>query len=252
MKNESKQWQRLEGKIRNLKQYLQVMDLSLTISNTQANKQKNNGKTIAETLGASLDTHGQLNPPNLQRDITRTFVSARKMLNEQAFVELHCLFSDYLANVITEIAHIDPKKLLGTLGTDDDRSIKFAELVTLGNYNSILNEMASRVFRKLENLRSSKEMLEQLCKITKIEINDQLKDEALLYIDVRHLIIHNDSVADENFKNRNSTGLVPLNKNKICLKYAVTDRAISTIEILCRSIDEALIAKGMLNIRKQK
>lgn len=34
MKVESKSWQRFEGKLRSLKQYLQLMDLSLKISNS--------------------------------------------------------------------------------------------------------------------------------------------------------------------------------------------------------------------------
>ena len=39
MKKESKSWQRFEGKIRSLKQYLQLMDLALSISNSRCNSE---------------------------------------------------------------------------------------------------------------------------------------------------------------------------------------------------------------------
>ena len=85
MKKESKSWQRFEGKIRSLKQYLQLMDLALSISNSRCNSEKGTN-TIADALGASVGSHGQLNIPNKRIDINRTFISARKQLNEQAFV----------------------------------------------------------------------------------------------------------------------------------------------------------------------
>ena len=250
MKKESKSWQRFEGKIRNLKQYLQLMDLSLKNSNTQCNTKKGTG-IISEALGASAGSHRQLNVPNNQRDITRTFISARKQMNEQAFVELHCIFSDYIAHVIAEIASNEPKKLLSILGNDTERSISFAEIVSLGNYDAVIQEMALRVFRILENLRSTKDMMQKLCKIAKISVDNDLLNRALIYIDVRHIIIHRDSVVDNVFKSKDGSGLIPQKNDKLQLKYAVTNKAINTVYELCRTLDNALIAKEILKIRKQ-
>lgn len=111
MKNESKSWQRFEGKIRSLKQNLQLMDLTLKLANTQCTK-GNDSESIASVLGSSVEERRQLNIPNKAVDIRRTFVSARKQMNEQAFIELHCLFSDYIAHIISEIAHTQPQRLL--------------------------------------------------------------------------------------------------------------------------------------------
>lgn len=251
MKQESKSWQRFEGKIRNLKQYLQLMDLALSISNQNCVSNKDVG-TMAEALGASTGTHGQLNIPNKNIDIRRTFVSAREQLNEQAFVELHCIFSDYIAHVIAEMAHNDPKRLLGILGNDTDRSITFADIVRFGNYDSVIEEMAKRVFRILENLRSTSEMMQKLCKITKIVLPDKLLKDSLVYIEVRHLIIHGDSIADDIFQKKDIDGLIPLKGIKLALKYQVTNKAINTIYELCRTLDNALIGNKILSIRRQK
>lgn len=251
MKKESKSWQRFEGKIRSLKQYLQLMDLALSISNSRCNSEKGTN-TIADALGASVGSHGQLNIPNKRIDINRTFISARKQLNEQAFVELHCIFSDYIAHVIAEIAHNEPTRLLSILGNDTERTITFADIVRFGDYDSIINEMAKRVFRILENMRSTTDMMQKLCKITKITIDNNLMKESLIYIEVRHLVIHGDSAVDELFKKNDKNGLIPLKGNKLALRYKVTNKAINTIYELCRKIDNALIEKDILDVRHQK
>lgn len=250
MKSESKSWQRFEGKIRSLKQNLQLVDLSLKLANRQCTH-GDDSKTIASVLGSSTQKRRQLNIPNKTIDINRTFVAARKQMNEQAFIELHCLFSDYIAHVISEIAHTQPQRLLSILGNDAERALSFADIVSLGNYDSVINEMAKRVFRILENLRSTSDMVERLCKITKIKIKEELKNDALIYIEVRHLIIHGDSIADGKFKTRDKNHLIPLQGNKLALRYNVTNRAINSIYELCRSIDNALIEKSIIPIRKQ-
>ena len=98
----SKSYQSFDGKTRSLKQHLQLMDLSLTLANKRCSKNKANGKTITETLKSNLASHPQLNIPNQGIDISRTFATSRKKLNEQAIIELYANFSDYLSSVIRE------------------------------------------------------------------------------------------------------------------------------------------------------
>ncbi len=251
IKQESRSWQRFDGKLRSLKQYLQLMDLALNISNTQCNKTKDTPISIGVALGDKLNNHLQLNSPNSTKEIRRIFVSARRQLNEQAFVELHCILSDYIANVISEIAHTKPNRLLEILGNNDSKTIKFSDIIKLGKYDLVIEEMAKRIFRILENLRSSIEMMKKLIKITGISINQELLDEALIYMEVRHLIIHNESSADDNFIKKDKNMYIPLKKNKLALKYTITNKAIDTIYQLCKKIDEELISKNVIPIRAQ-
>ena len=94
----SKSFQSFDGKIRSLKQHLQLADVVLTNANKVCSKNAGNGKTIADTLSSSLATHAQLNIPNESIDISRTFATSRKKLNEQAIIELYAIFSDYLSS----------------------------------------------------------------------------------------------------------------------------------------------------------
>lgn len=252
MKIESKSWQRFDGKLRNLKQYLQLMDLSLTISNKQCNKFKGEKLRINEILGAKKESHQQLNIPNQSKDINRTFKTARTILHEQAFIELHCLFSDYISNIIAEFSKGDPNRLLNDiLSQEKDRNLKFSELVKLGSYDAVIKAMSQKIYRVLENLRSSTEMMNKLIAFTKIKIDEELIKKALIYIEVRHLIIHNNSLADEQFILRDQKKLIPLKKNKLSLNYDITNRATTTIFELCKKIDEEMINNGFLTIRTQ-
>ena len=83
----TKSFQIFDGKIRSLKQHLQLIDLSLTLACKCCNKEKDNGKNIATTLHAVSGTHLQLNIPNKTTDIKRTFAYSRRKLNEQAIIE---------------------------------------------------------------------------------------------------------------------------------------------------------------------
>lgn len=108
----SKSYQSFSGKIKTLKQHLQLLDLSLTKANSICTNNKNNGKNIAATLQSDLNKHPQLNIPNLPTDIRRTFTTTRRKVNEQAIIELYAYFSDYLLSVIREIENTNPKRIL--------------------------------------------------------------------------------------------------------------------------------------------
>lgn len=74
----TKAFQTFDGKMRSLKQHLQLVDLSLKLAQKCCNTEKDNGKNIATTLKARDGSHLQLNMPNKKADIERTFAFSRK------------------------------------------------------------------------------------------------------------------------------------------------------------------------------
>lgn len=244
----SKSFQSFDGKIRSLKQHLQLLDLSLIQSNTVCLKQKNNGKTIAETLYSNLDKHPQLNIPNLSKDIMRAFVTTRKKVNEQAIVELYAYFSDYLASVIRELENTKPLKILSLVPADKNTHLTYKDIFNLSSYDNILDEIAKRVYRALEDERSMPKLLKRFIKTTKLNIPINLQEDALTYLEVRHLIIHGNSKADSKFHSLNQRGLVKVNSSNqmLSINYQMTSAAIIKVSELCKKIDDELLAKGLL------
>ena len=227
------------------------MDLSLTISKKLCESKKENSIKIAEALESSIENHRQLNIPNNIQDIKRTFSYARTQLNEQAFVELYSIFADYIANIIKELCNISPTKLFSIISPSSDKAIEFSKIVQLGDYPSIMDEMARRIFRILENARCTKTMLDKLMTVTDVSVDGNLKKEALLYLEIRHLIIHNDTKEDDKFRSCNSDGIVKVNlsNHKIKMNYNLANTALTVVFMFCKRLDEALLEKGLVNAR---
>ena len=158
----TKSWQIFDGKMRNLKQHLQLMDLALTQAKKVCDSNKNKDKKIADVLTTNAHQYLQLNIPNEAKEISRVIAFSRKKLNEQAFIELYRLFSDYLLNTIRDLSHLAPNKLLEVINTKNDRTLSFKELIELGNYDAILEKMAQKVYRTLENQRSTPKLLDKI------------------------------------------------------------------------------------------
>lgn len=76
--NETKALQRFKGLIRNLKQNLELLDVSLTLANKVCkDKEKQESLSIAEALNSNIQRHPQLNHPNKPQDVKRTFSTVR-------------------------------------------------------------------------------------------------------------------------------------------------------------------------------
>ena len=252
--NETKSFQRFEGLIRNLKQNLELFDVSLTLANKECEKKKEKVNIpIAQALYSDIISHPELNHPNKPRDVNRTFTTARIRLNEQAIVTLYKYFSDYLVNIIGEVIKVNNcKALLGLISDAKNYSMTFGEIMRLSHMNSIIKEMANRVYRKLENERSTAKLLDKIIEVTKVAVDEDVKNKALLCLEIRHLIIHNNSKTDESFNEKNSIlgDFVGVKKgDKIQLNFDLSKQAIRCVSELCRQIDNQLIETELVKGR---
>lgn len=244
----SKAFQIFDSNIRGMKQHLQLMDASLVNANRICrDAAKNNSvKTIADAL-KSMENYPQLNTPCKPIDIGRTFKTARTKIHEQAIVELYKYYMTYLLNLIKEFLTIAPTRLLKGAAASQDNKMSYEDILLHYDNNELIEIMSKGILRRLENARDTQGLLQKILKFSGISINEQTKKRALLYLNIRHLIIHNNSKADEKFIRMND-GLIKINsKNKIILNYELSSNAIQTISALCSEIDEKLLGKKLLN-----
>ncbi|OUP21241.1 hypothetical protein B5F32_05405 [Parabacteroides distasonis] len=242
----TKSFQIFDGKIRSLKQHLQLIDLSLSLAKKNCDKWKENGKNIAETLNAANRTYLQLNIPNKEKDIRRVFAFSRKKLNEQAIIEVYKLFSDYISNIISELFKSNPYRLLGAITDKNERTLFYHEIIQLSSYDAIVEEMSRRIYRSFEKQRSTLQLIDKIISITKISISKEIKDDALLYLEIRHLIIHNNSNVDDKFKRMDKTNKIQTTGNKLNMNYTLANDSITAVFKLCKSIDDALVVQSLL------
>ena len=91
-------------------------------------------------------------------------------------------------------------------------------------------------------------MLKKFIKTANINIPVIVQQEALVYLEIRHLIIHNNSKADAKFNAMNNAGLVKVNNStkRIAINYTLTNSAIDAVNLLCSTIDSELIRVGFI------
>lgn len=243
----TKSFQIFDGKIRSLKQHLQLIDLSLTLACKCCNEEKDNGKNIATTLHAVSGTHLQLNIPNKTTDIKRTFAYSRRKLNEQAIIELYRLFSDYISNIVSELFKNNPYQLLGAITDKNERALFYHEIIQLSSYDAIIEEISKRIYRSFEKQRSTSKLLEKIISTTKISISNEIKQDALLYLEIRHLIIHNNSNVDEKFKRMDKDNKIHTTGKKLNMTYDLANASMNAVFKLCKSIDDQLIHRTLVS-----
>ena len=244
----SKSLQSFDGKVQSLKMHIQLADIALTKINKECSQHVGNGRTIAETLGRTTARYPQLNGPNETAEIRRVFSTSRIKVSEQAIIELYAYFADYVSGVIRELENTHPTRILGIVPPQCPTDLSYKDILTLGSYAAILNEIAKRVYRNLEDERSTNKLLKKFIKATNLNVAVNIQEDALVYLEIRHLIIHNNSKADDKFNRMNNHGLVNVNNRtkKIAINYALTIAAIDAIGLLCRTIDAELIRLGLI------
>ena len=161
---------------------------------------------------------------------------------------MYAYFADYVSGVIRELENTHPTRILGIVPPQCPTDLSYKDILTLGIYAAILDEIAKRVYRNLEDERSTNKLLKKFIKATNLNVAVNIQEDALVYLEIRHLIIHNNSKADDKFNRMNNHGLVNVNNRtkKIAINYALTIAAIDAIGLLCRTMDAELIRLGLI------
>lgn len=229
-------------RIAELNQHTQLIDASLILANkTCINSQQ---ETISNAL--NCPNHQRLSHPNTNIQRNRIIAFSRSKLNERAIIDIYKFFSEYISRIIADLTRVAPNNILANLNNADERLIRYQQILEIGNYEGILDYMASVVFRSLENKKSTKILVNRLMSNLKINLNESVLNDALLYLEIRHLIIHNNSHPDDNFKKLNTEGKVKYNKNRIKCDYSTTQDAIAAVYRLCIEINNNLKNTGLI------
>ncbi len=243
----TKAFQIFTSGIRQLGQHIQLLDAALLLSDRRASGSLSNESTLADALDSNTRKYPRLNIPNTSSERSRVFAYSRSKLHEQAIIDLYRLFSEYIRNLIFEFIQVDPARLLETVARNKDNVLSFDRILKLGDMESIKEEMAKIIFRRFENERSSKELLNKILSYSGISIDEDIKKDALLYLEVRHLIIHNASKADMDFLALDTSNKVKLNQNnKFSLTFSLSKSAIYSVQTLCERIDTELVKVGLV------
>lgn len=240
---ESISFQRFSGRYHALQQHSQVVDASLIRMINKLKPNRNNGKTITNTLRISSEKYPELNIPCTE--YARVINYSRRENSDYCFLELYNLFAYYMKDILKEMYQLRPKSIT----EKSNKELTYSKLTEFSSIDELVDYMIDDIFKELESLRSTQKLVKRIVGHTKIQIPQALSDEALMYLNIRHLIIHNDSKVDKDFYDKYKNKLSIALNGKVPTDYQTFQAALQAIHDYVKTIDQQLITKNFINAR---
>jgi len=150
---------------------------------------------------------------------------------------------EYLASLLAAAARngLSPDRLVG----DHRLSVEANDLLRCGGWDAVVELVTRSVFRRLEDERSTKKLLEGIDAKLKLGIDKTVVAAALPFLEIRHLLVHRDGIVDADFCRRHPT-FGATNGEQIDLGHKVIDRGRTTIVALVKHYDEKAVAAKVI------
>lgn len=153
------------------------------------------------------------------------------------------LFEDvelYLVELIIAAtsSNLSPSRLVG----EHNITIQINDILKCGNWDAVVALVANNLFRKLQEARKTMLTFDLIDRKLGLGIEKQILNDAMPYLEMRHLLVHSDGKADEKFcENYPTFGLT--SGASIPLNYSVISTAREKITSLVKEIDEKAVTK---------
>lgn len=244
-KSSSKSLGTLRNRLSMIEAHMDIVDVALVSVEKVAEGSRSVGQSLGEALSLPKGYHKRLKlKANNYRQITN---HARARNAELVIQMLYTYFTEYLRSVLREMYDKKPLEILDKAHS----SLKFHEIVQLGSYDAICNHMVDYVFRSLESQRSTQGLLEKILEKTGVKLDSSILQTAMMYMEMRHLYVHNSGVVDMKFEKNFGTLVSDKAGRKFNSSIGRSRAAIKAIERLCSEIDKGLIEKGYLTFVSQ-
>lgn len=239
-------YQRFRGKIWQLRQAIQMCDATFTSAAIRAVDCQDKDKTIVAVCTdddgiyeALKNKYTYLN--HKITETTRVVNHVKAEMYKHAYVSLYIYTSDYIKSLLLLLVK---KKPLAIIGEDVGSTFTYRDIIYYGSYDNLIEEMVSNVYRKMENARDTQKLLTSVIRRVGISVDASLISEAVMYFQVRHLIVHNAGVYDHKFVSMYKEKLEGIEEGgRISTKYDAVSTAMSAVDALCLQIDQRALAK---------
>ncbi len=242
--SESLSHQRFRSRIEYLEQHGQVIDLAIVQALKVTRLARNKSVKIPHTFGEDATKYHRLNHPT--KAAPRLFNYSKSLNCEHSMISLYRHFGDYLRGILGEMYEQDPLAIVGKV---QGSALTFHDLVKLGSFEAIQKKMIDATFRKLESEKSTTKLMERVLEHTKISTTTACKGNALMYLEMRHLFIHNSGRCDSAFERNYDRVLNVKSGQELPTDFRTTDAAIKSVVALVGEIDRLLIMGNFVPAR---
>lgn len=156
---------------------------------------------------------------------------------------------EYFNNIVSGVARkgLNPDRLIGEHKIHIDANT----LIKCRTYDKVIELVSAELIRCLENKRSTVKLIETLCGKLAITIDNETIDNVLPYLEVRHLLVHRDGVADDIFISK-FPGIVLTDENEVRLDFDFIKKARSAIVSMVKEFDRQVIVNDLININEMQ
>lgn len=157
--------------------------------------------------------------------------------------DLYEEFTIYLKGIMKEVynnAKVAPERLTG----EHTVSLSSVDILHHLQVGDLAEVVIDSIFQSLENERSTIMLIKKFHKKIGINIDQNLVDNAIYYLEIRHKLVHTDGYIDEEFKKEHDL-LKYTSSNKIKLDYCTICQAYEAVFQLISDIDSKVISTGL-------
>jgi hypothetical protein len=240
---ESTSFQKFRARLQFLRQHLQASDAGLSLLSETAELAPDQSILISSFVKPGK--YSELNHPASEAD--RIINHSRSLNAEFALIALYRYFTEYLRNLLGELYATRPLEVVNKAG--QNLTLSYTEIVKLGDFKKITDEMVDTVFRKLEDMRSTQKLLEKILSGAGVTVDQTRIDDALCYLEMRHLLIHNNGEVDGDYEKRFGKKVGASSGQKLPRRFDTVKDAIEAVNKLTGLIDHELLAKKLIASR---
>ncbi len=166
---------------------------------------------------------------------TTLFVSYIKEMYEEV--------TEYLRYVLVHSARngANINRLVGPHKVNLDANF----LLSANSYDVIARAVTDSIFQQLENERSSLELIKKINTKLDLQLSDDIINDALPYLLIRHIFIHSDGKPTDEFSAEYPFIKTDV-KKRIKLSESILKKAKTNILKLIKEIDTKILAKGFI------
>jgi len=151
--------------------------------------------------------------------------------------------TQYLRTILVQSAEngFDAGRIIG----EHSFKVDAKSILEMGNWDNVANLITNSVFRNLESEKSTLKLIDKISKKLALNIDVNLIEAAIPYLESRHFLVHTDGIVDAEFKRKhpgiktNQKGCIQLNSQFI---YKLRD----SVKALVSAFDKKIISTNLL------
>ncbi|MGH9761230.1 MAG: hypothetical protein ACREDR_23360 [Blastocatellia bacterium] len=220
---------------------LEGVEASIAVVDGILRSLKGSKMSIAEALNVKVDPSQRL---KMSVEGRNSFVNSLSRRNcEYVFHILYTYFSEYLKRILRAMYECKPLVVVGKA----PGKLEFHEIAKFGSLEEVVDHMVESVFRRLEATKNSAQLLERILGHTDVVIPENMLSRAIMYLEMRHLIVHNSGLVDAAF----ARSYGPFNRSfvegrKLSMSTGLARSATQAMLELVECVDTQLVTSGFV------